>query len=336
MTVPANLKKTLPIKSSLWFSLILACCWPSYAQSGPQKPPIVIERFHGEPLISPSGTGFSSAGTFNPAAVRLGKKIVLLYRAQDKNGTSTIGYAGSSDGVRFTSRLKPVFSPETDYEKNGGVEDPRLTRFGDTFYMTYTGYNKIDAQLCLATSRDLIHWKRKGILLPANKGKWNVKWTKSGAIVPRKIGGKYWMYFLGTSADQTDQMGVAYSLDLVHWTEALDVPVLGRREGYFDSRIVEPGPAPIITSQGILLIYNGADHQLVYRTGWVLFDVNDPTKVIARSANPIFQPEQEWEKKGQVPNVVFLEGMVRKGKDWLVYYGAGDTHIGAVRAKIRP
>src|SRR5258706_8771576 len=161
----------------------------------------------------------------------MGKKIVLLYRAQDQSGTSSIGYASSSDGMRFTARGKPVLVPETDYERDGGVEDPRLVRFGSTFYMTYTGYNKKDAQLCLATSKDLIHWKRRGIILPANQGKWNVKWTKSGAIVPRKIHGKYWMYFLGTSADNTDQMGVAYSSDLTHWTEALDVPVVGRRPG---------------------------------------------------------------------------------------------------------
>src|SRR5437773_10194403 len=101
--------------------------------------------------------------------------------------------------------------PEADYEKDGGVEDPRLQKFGDTWYLTYTGYNKKDAQLCLATSRDLIHWERKGVILPAYKGNWNKGWTKSGAIVPEKIDGKYWMYWLGTAADKTDQMGLSYS-----------------------------------------------------------------------------------------------------------------------------
>ena len=78
-------------------------------------------------------------------------------------------------------------SPEKDYEKDGGVEDPRLVQFGDTYYLTYTGYNKKDAQLCLATSKDLVHWERRGVILPAYKGRWNVRWTKSGAIVPEKI-----------------------------------------------------------------------------------------------------------------------------------------------------
>src|SRR5713101_2999686 len=78
----------------------------------------------------------------------------------------------------------------------------------------------MDAQLCLATSLDLIHWERKGVILPAYKGNWNIGWTKSGAIVPEKIDGKYWMYWLGTAADKTDQMGLSYSSDLLHWTEA--------------------------------------------------------------------------------------------------------------------
>jgi predicted GH43/DUF377 family glycosyl hydrolase len=121
-------------------------------------------------------------------------KIVMLYRAQDAHGTSRLGYAESADGIHFTRRPEPVLSPEADYEKNGGVEDPRLVKFGDTFYLTYTGYNTKDAQLCLATSHDLIHWERKGVIVPAYKGNWNTGWTKSGAIVPQKIDGKYWMY----------------------------------------------------------------------------------------------------------------------------------------------
>ena len=260
---------------------------------------------------------------------------MMLYRAQDKNGTSRLGYATSRDGVLFSPRSEPVFVPETDYEKDGGVEDPRLVKLGDLYYLTYTGYNKQDAQLCLATSRDLIHWQRKGVLLPAYKGKWNVGWTKSGAIVTDKVGGKYWMYYLGTALDRTDQMGIAYSTDLVHWTDALDSPVLPRRAGHFDSRVVEPGPPPILTEDGIFLIYNGADDHLVYTTGWVLFDKNDPTKVLARADEPIFQPEQKWEKVGQVPNVVFVEGLAREGDRWLFYYGGADKYIGVAGSQSR-
>lgn len=297
-------------------------------------------RLSPNPIVSPQGNGFESAGTFNPSVVMKDGKFVMLYRAQDRKGTSSLGYATSEDGVHFVRRPEPVMVSETPYEKGGGVEDPRLVTFGDTYYLTYTGYNNVDgvgadkkdAQLCLATSKDLIHWQRQGIVFPAHKGRWNVKWTKSGAIVPEKLNGKYWMYFLGDARDKDAQMGVAYSEDLLHWTEALDHPVLISRPGFFDSQVVEPGPAPVITSDGILLIYNGADDKLVYSTGWVMFDRSDPTKVLARAAAPIFSPERKWEKVGQVPNVVFVEGLVHEGNRWLFYYGGADKNVGVAEA----
>ncbi len=264
------------------------------------------------PVIAPRGESWESAGTFNPAAIMRDGKIVMLYRAQDKQGTSRLGYAESADGIHFSRRADPVLSPKEFYEKDGGVEDPRLVQFGDTYYLTYTGYNKKDAQLCLATSRDLIHWDRHGVILPAYKGNWNVKWTKSGAIVPEKINGKYWMYFLGTTADNKDQAGLASSSDLLHWNDATPAPVLPVRPGHFDSRVAEPGPPPILTPDGIVLIYNGADNKLVYRTGIAIFDRRDPSKLLWRSDEPIFSPAKNWEKVGQVPNVVFVEGMVEQ------------------------
>ena len=298
------------------------------------------ERLSADPVLTPQGNGFESAGTFNPTIVKKDGKFVLLYRAQDQKGTSSLGYATSEDGIHFTRRPEPVMSAEAPYEKGGGVEDPRLQKFGDTYYLAYTGYNNVDgagpqkkdAQLCLAISTDLIHWKRQGIILPAYKGKWNVGWTKSGAIVPEKINGKYWMYYLADAKGRGSQMGVAYSEDLLHWTDTLDQPVLPSRAGTFDSQVVEPGPAPIITPQGIFLIYNGADDKLVYSTGWVLFDKKDPTKVLARADVPLFAPEKDWEKVGQVPNVVFVEGMVRDGNRWLFYYGGADKTVGVATA----
>jgi predicted GH43/DUF377 family glycosyl hydrolase len=286
------------------------------------------------PVLSPRGNGWEAAGTFNPAVVFHQGKFAMLYRAQDKSGTSRLGYAESADGIHFTRRPDPVLSPEADYEKDGGVEDPRLVKFGDTYYLTYTGYNKKDAQLCLATSRDLLHWQRKGIILPAYKGNWNVAWTKSGAIIPEKINGKYWMYFLGTSADKTDQTGLAYSSDLLHWTEATDRPVLPRRPGGFDSRVVEPGPPPMLTPEGIVLVYNAADDHLTYRTAVAVFDRHDPRNLIYRSTEPVFIPEIDWEKVGQVPNVVFMEGMVSEGGRLLLYYGAADKYVGVAETTL--
>ncbi len=296
------------------------------------------------PVLSP-GQDWRSKGVFNAAAAKRGSRTVLLFRAQDAKGVSRIGYAESRDGLHFITRPEPVLWPEADYERGGGVEDPRLIQIGKLYYMTYTGYNGHDAQLCLATSRDLIHWDRKGVILPAYKGTWNTQWTKSGAIVPWKIAGKWWMYYLGTKRDPDgqarDYMGVASSIDLLHWSDATDHPVLDRRPGAFDSRVMEPGPAPMLTSAGLLLLYNGADDGLVYGPGWVLFDPKDPTRVLARSDRPFLKPELPWEKVGQVPNVIFLEGAEpqrsRKAAahiDLTAYYGAADTNIGAARLRI--
>jgi beta-1,2-mannosidase len=294
------------------------------------------------PILSPQGEGFESAGVFNPTVVKQGGSFVMLYRAQDRNGTSSLGYATSGDGIHFERRATPVMTAQEPYEKGGGVEDPRLQKFGDLYYLTYTGYNNADgvgpahkdAQLCLATSTDLTHWDRKGVILPAYKGSWNTNWTKSGAIVPEKILGKYWMYYLGDARGPNPQMGIASSDDLLHWKDVLDHPVLGNRKGMFDARVVEPGPAPVITRDGILLTYNGAGEDGVYATGWALFDRTDPTKVLARADAPVFAPTLKWEKVGQVPNVVFVEGLVRESNRWLYYYGGADKYIGAVSAPV--
>jgi beta-1,2-mannosidase len=288
----------------------------------------------GRPLLSPRGSGFEAAGVFNPAIVKVDEQFVMLYRAQDKQGTSRLGYATSRDGVTFERDPEPVLSPEADYERGGGVEDPRLVRIGETYYLTYTAYNGKDAQLALATSRDLRRWERLGVIMPANTGGWNVHWTKSGAIVNQPIDDRYWMYYMADAKDASDQTGIASSTDLRTWTEALDRPVLPRRPGRFDSRVVEPGPPPILMKEGILLLYNGADDHLVYRTGWALFDRANPTRLLARSDEPLFEPTTEWEKTGQVPNVVFVEGLIIEPSRWLAYYGAADTHIGVASIAI--
>jgi predicted GH43/DUF377 family glycosyl hydrolase len=130
-------------------------------------------------------------------------------------------------------------------------------------------------------------------------------------------------------------MGLSWSTDLIHWTEATQTPVLPRRPGKFDSRVIEPGPPPILTSRGIVLIYNGADDHLVYRTGVAVFDRLDPRKLISRTDEPIFSPEKDWERVGQVPGVVFVEGLVQQGNRWLIYYGGADKYIGVAEAPVK-
>ncbi len=319
-----------------FLALLLIFVW-----SGRSEPPVQItaERISDQPLLGPRA-GFAELALFNPTAIQFNGKTVLLFRAQDSRKTSRIGYAESTDGRHFTVRAEPVLSPEAPYEKDGGVEDPRVVRINGLFYLTYTGYDTHSAQLCLATSKDLIHWDRKGVILPAYKGTWNMQWTKSGAIIPQKINGKWWMYYLGTRTDPDgkarDYMGLASSADLLHWADATETPVLPRRPTAFDSRVMEPGPTPIVTKAGILLLYNGADEKLVYGPGWALFDAKNPGRLLARSEASFVAPKFQWEKSGTVPNVIFLEGAVADTDPLHLtgYYGAADKYIGALRISI--
>lgn len=326
-----NLRRTYTFSISIAFTILLTSAIVLSAASKYEPPFTAWKRASDKPVLSPSG---DLAGILNPAVVKHNGEYFMLARAQNAAGTSFLVAATSKDGVNF-KQGEIILRPETEYEKDGGVEDPRLVLINGTYYLTYTGYNKKDAQLCLATSKDLKQWKREGVILPAYKGNWNVGWTKSGAILTEKVNGKYWMYFLGTGPDKRDETGLASSTDLIHWTEETKTPALPKRPGMWDERVVEPGPPPVMTKDGILLIYNGADDKLVYRTGWALFDKKDPRKLLARSDSPIFVPEHDWEKIGQVPNVVFVEGLVRDGSRWLFYYGGADKYVGVAEAHSR-
>ena len=291
---------------------------------------------------------------FNPAAVVHDGRIYLLYRAQDNvgkpEGTSRIGLAWSDDGLRFTRSPSPVLYPENDfmkeYEWEGGCEDPRVVRTETGEYiMTYTAYDGRLARLAIATSRDLVHWKKRGLAFGNEGGsKYRNIWSKSGSIVSRwvsgtcqavKINGRYWMYW-GES-----DIFLATSEDLVHWSPLLNprggpLPALAPRPGSFDSRLVEPGPPAFLTTSGIILIYNSSndrvsgDHRLppgTYAAGQALFAPDNPSRLLRRSESCFFMPERPYERTGQVNNVCFLEGLVQFNGHWMLYYGTADSKI---------
>ncbi len=280
-------------------------------------------KHSGNPILSPRGETWESKDVFNPAAWTDGETVWLVYRAEDRtgpgrwNGTSRIGLATSSDGLSFRRRADPILGPSESWETPGGCEDPRLVQIGDIFYLTYTAYDGQTARLALATSKDLISWTKHGLIFP-DRG-----WSKSGAILRTPVDGRYWMYF----GDK--DIRAAHSRDLREW-EVIEKPVLVHRArtDAFDSQLVEPGPPPIMTEDGILLLFNGANDRTEYAAGQALFDKSDPTRLLARSDSPFFQPTLLREKKGQVPEVVFIEGLVHFGGKWLLYYGMADSHIG--------
>jgi predicted GH43/DUF377 family glycosyl hydrolase len=286
-------------------------------------------------------------------------------------GTSRIGLAVSTDAVHFTRMPAPVLYPDNDQFKKleweGGCEDPRVVEDSlGTYYMTYTAYDGEIARLLEATSKDLQHWTKHGsVFAKAYSGKYAKLWSKSGSIVSvykdgqpiaAKINGNYWMYWGDT------QIWCAYSDNLLDWTpvemkagehppvklrsQALNMPdlkvVLPTREGKFDSDLVESGPPAMLTDKGIRLIYNSrnmreyGDKSLpdgTYAASQVLFDKNDPTRIIKRMDTWFMRPEKTYEITGQVNQVCFLEGLTEFKNTWYLYYGTGDSKIAVASSR---
>lgn len=273
-----------------------------------------LTRTPDRPVLTPQGAGWEGWAVFNPTVLHDGQEYLMLYRAQDRQGVSRVGVARSQDGVDFRREAQPIFVP-SDPGEAGGVEDPRLVKIKDTYYLTYTAYDgKSTARLHWASSPELKNWTRLGEMVSG-------PWSKSGAMLNRPLDGLYFMYY----GDKN--IFLATSPDLKKWT-AEPQPVLAPRPGTWDEGGVEPGPPPVLTPQGILLIYNGRDRNNVYAVGAALLDPGDPAHVLARTEKPILTVEREYEKTGTVPNVVFVEGMNLRDGKLEVWYGAGDQVIG--------
>ena len=330
------------------------------------------------PILTPSSSikftcpvmnedvNWEERNVLNPSAVVKDGKVYLLYRAQDKGGTSRIGVAVSNDGLHFEKMPEPVFYPDNDsmkvYEWNkrkgddfvykadckscyfDGVEDPRIIESEEGLYvMTYTAYDGETARMSLATSKDLLSWKKYGPILSDEKHK--NTWSKSGAIVveqtedkivAKKINGKYWMYFGDTN------LFMATSEDLIHWNILENeengnmISVLHSRPGYFDSRLVEPGPFALYGEGGINLIYNASNAanlndaeipKFTYAAGQALFQKDKPYKLIDRTDSYFIHPDKDYEKTGEVNEVCFVEGLVHFQGKWFLYYGTADSRI---------
>ena len=289
---------------------------------------------------------------FNPAALVRNDTVFLLYRAEDSigkfAGTSRIGIAWSTDGLNFTKHPVPVLYPDNDpskiYEWEGGCEDPRIVEDENgTYYMTYTAYDGDKARLLIASSKDLYHWTKHGHVFKNDTAEVN-KWSKSGSIVCKyengkaiaiKINGKYYMYWGDTD------IFLAVSDDLIDWSPVVDdkgkiKTIFGPRAKKFDSDLVEPGPPAMLTEDGIVLIYNSrnvkatgdttlAEH--TYSASQILFDKDDPSKVIERMGTYFMKPDKPYEITGQVNHVCFVEGLAHYKGKWFLYYGTADSKI---------
>lgn len=307
-----------------------------------------------------SGTevAWESNDVFNPAATLKNNRIYVLYRSEDKSGkgigerTSRLGIASSRDGIRMKRRSTPVFYPANDDQKEfewpGGCEDPRIAMTEEgTYVMLYTQWNKKVPRLAVATSKNLTSWTKHGpAFYKAHNGRFKDRASKSASVVTRlergrqvitKVNGKYMMYW------GERFMNIATSDDLINWVPMLDEKgdlkaVLRTRPNFFDSDLTECGPPAVITDKGILVLYNGKNKSgqgrdpaytaNTYAAGQVLFDLADPTKVIARLDKPFFVPTEPFEKSGQYPaGTVFVEGLVYHKNKWFLYYGCADSRV---------
>ncbi len=301
----------------------------------------LLRRAGQGPLLKPTRRWWEEKGVFNPGAAEgPDGTIHLLYRAQGRDDVSRLGYASTRDGVTIDRRAEePAFEPDIHDEfERLGVEDPRIVRMDDAYYVIYTAVSvhRSDdpharraalgslpwrTRVSIAVTGDFRAFTRLGVILPSVD-------DKDAVIFPEKIGGRFVLLHR-----LPPDMWMATSIDLKHWEEHR--VVLRSRPALWDEWKLGAGPPPLKTSAGWLLCYHGVDHHLVYRAGFVLLDFKDPSRVLGRSVEPALAPAEPWEVKGRVPRVTFPCGMVARGDDLFVYYGAADTVVGVARGSVK-
>lgn len=315
-------------------------------------------------LLQKSEAEFENEGVLNPAAIRVGDSVHMYYRAVQKGNHSTLGYCRMDGPLNVAERWDvPFMIPEHEYESQG-VEDARITKIDDTYYMSYTAYDGTNARGALATSKDLIHFEKHGIIVPPityahfiylaeQSGKVNenyyrnhkfyyqdadpekkiLLWDKNVVFFPRRIDGKLVFLHRIRPGIQLVMVDEIKSLDHDFWKEyfhALHDNILMDPKHQHESSYIGAGCPPIETEHGWLLIYHGVEETekgLVYSACAALLDLHNPLKVLARLPYALFAPEHEWELTGEVNNVVFPTGAAVFGDTIFIYYGAADDMI---------
>lgn len=234
---------------------------------------------------------------------------------------SHLRIARSQDGIHFTVDPKPAVFPRESYE-TFGLEDPRITKIDDIFYISYKVVS--DKGICtgLLTTRDFLNFERHGIIFcPENI---------DVVLFPKMINRRYWALtrpvprYIGPRG-----IWIASSPDAIHWGG--HHPVVLPREGCFDGGKTGGSCVPIETSYGWLEIYHGSDSNDRYSLAAVLLDKNDPSKVLKRAAAPLMEPAAPYELEGFYGNVVFACGAVEKDDAVYIYYGASDEYTAGAK-----
>ncbi len=246
-------------------------------------------------------------------------KRVFSYDGVDYLSTlSHLRLFSSDDGVHFSEEegYDPILP--LGEQESFGIEDCRVSEIEETYYLTYTKVSPMGVGVGLITTKDWKTFDRKGMIIPPH--------NKDCALFEEAINGKY--YALHRPSSPTiggNYIWIAHSPDLLHWGNHRCIATT--RQGHWDSARIGAGAAPIKTSEGWLEIYHGANEDNRYCLGALLMDLQDPTKVIARSVAPIVEPLADYEKTGFFGNVVFTNGHIVERDTITIYYGASDEVI---------
>jgi predicted GH43/DUF377 family glycosyl hydrolase len=284
-----------------------------------------LRRYEGNPILKPKPeNAWESENVFNPAVVYDKGLFHLLYRGMGVDGISRIGYAVSLDGFNFFRFDKPVFTPKLILEPRG-CEDPRIVKLENRYYMTYTAYSERGIRVGLAVTDNFISWRRYDVWWPEMD-------NKDATLFPEKIGGKY---VLLHRPMHKEPMGIwiAYSDNLTEWYGEREI-MAPCEEGSWESVKIGAGVPPIKTGKGWLLIYHGVDEDEVYRMGVAMLSLDDPSKILYRHPDPILEPEEDYEIRGEVPRVVFASGACEVRNKYYIYYGGADTVVCVATAKV--
>ncbi len=285
----------------------------------------LFERSEHNPILSPLDLEFPAAAVLNPGVAEYGGDVILLVRVENLAGSSSIYVARSHNGqTNWRVDPKPLLAygqADMPYEQ-WGCEDARVTFLAeeDRWYITYTAYSPMGAAVALARTSDFVSVERLGLIFSPN--------NKDGVLFPQQFDGR-WAVLHRPDAGGIEHTWSAYSPDLHHWGEPHCV--LPESSGpAWDNVKVGAGPPPIPCRDGWLLIYHGVKAyggHLVYRAGVALLDKYNPYKVVARCPDWVFQAEAPYEVSGLTPNVIFPTGILIRGDDLWMYYGAADTCI---------
>jgi predicted GH43/DUF377 family glycosyl hydrolase len=333
---------------------------------------LMVQR-HGV-VIDKTELGFENAGALNPACIRVGDEVHVFYRAVRHGNYSTVGHCILKGPLEVTMRSgKPLLIPEHGYESQG-IEDPRIVRIDETFYLTYTAYDRMNAMGAYATSEDLKTFTKHPVITPqftyreykklidccpglnqkylfhykmlkehgigAGKAEKLLVWDKNLMFFPRKINGKFALLHRVHPGIQLVLFNDVAELDRGFWEQYLmdlSAHIVMDPLLPHESSHIGGGAPPIETSAGWLIIYHAAEdtpHGFVYHACAALLDLHDPRKVIGRLKKPLISPQEPYEKTGYVKNIVFPSGTAVFDDDLYIYYGAADERVAVASVKL--